>query len=315
MPVGYLLARVGMFLLVIWLAASIIFVIPRIARGSPVQNQAAQERFGLDRPIAEQYGSYLLDAIRLDLGPSIVYFPSEVGRHIQMRLPWSIGLLTISSTAAFILGNLLGAVLGWPGAPHRLRMLTPLLMPLMGIPYYLLGLILVFLFSFTWPIFPPGGGYSMATNVELSPAFVIDVIHHGTLPAISIVLASAGFWTITMRAMMITNLDDDYMILAEAKGLAPMRIFFRYAMRNAMLPQVTMMAITFGQIVSGSLLVEVIFDYPGMGWILREAIRHNDYALIQGLGFVLVLAVAGAMLILDLLTPLVDRRIVYGRHG
>ncbi len=314
MPVGYVLTRVVMFFLVIWAAASIMFIIPRLARAAPVQSAVARARFGLDRPIVEQYGSYLWDVARLDFGPSITYFPSHVGRHIQMRLPWTVGLLTISAVLAFAVGNLLGAVLGWPGAPPRVRWLVPLFMPLMALPYYLLGLILVFLFAFIWPIFPFGGGYSTGAAIELTPAFAADVLRHGMLPALSIVLSSIGFWMISMRSMMITNLDDDYMILAEAKGLSPTRIFLRYAMRNSMLPQVTMLAITFGQIVAGSLLVEIIFDYPGMGWILREAIRFNDYRLIQGIVFVLILSVATAMLVLDLVAPLVDRRIVYERR-
>jgi peptide/nickel transport system permease protein len=116
-----------------------------------------------------------------------------------------------------------------------------------------------------------------------------------------------------MRSLMITNLDEDYVVMAEAKGLSSTRILFRYAMRNSALPQVTMLAITFGQIVSGALLVEIIFDYPGMGWILREAIGHNDYRLIQGIVFVLILSVATATLVFDLVAPLVDRRIVYER--
>jgi peptide/nickel transport system permease protein len=312
MSVGYVLTRVAMLFLVIWIAASVVFIIPRLARVLP-QSAVTRARHGLDRPIIEQYGSYLWETARFDFGPSVTYFPSQVGRHIQMRLPWTVGLLTISTALTFVVGNILGAVLGWPGSSPRARWLVPILMPFMAMPYYLLGLILIFLLAFTWPILPSGGGYSTATTIELTPRFALDVLRHGALPALSIVLSSIGFWIITMRSLMITNLDEDYVVMAEAKGLSSTRILFRYAMRNSALPQVTMLAITFGQIVSGALLVEIIFDYPGMGWILREAIGHNDYRLIQGIVFVLILSVATATLVFDLVAPLVDRRIVYER--
>ncbi len=333
MSLGYLLRRVGMFLLVVWVAASINFVIPRLARGDPIQAQFAQletlgirtsgmdqvvaaykKRLGLDRPMVEQYFSYLWNVARFDFGPSITYFPADIGRLIVQRLPWTIGLLTASTIIAFIVGNLLGALLGWPGSSRWVKWLVPVLMPLSAIPYYLLGLILIFTFAFTFKLFPLGGAYSTGAKIELAPDFTLDILYHSILPALSIVLSVTGFWMLGMRGMMVTNMGEDYMIMAEAKGLSPLRIFLRYAMRNAMLPQVTGLALTFGGIIAGSVLVEVIFDYPGMGWILWRAIRNTDYFLIQGIVFVLVVSVALAMLVLDLIYPFVDRRIVYVRR-
>ncbi len=332
MPLGYVLRRFGMFFLVVWVAASINFVIPRMARGDPIQAQFAQletlgirssgmdqvvaayrKRLGLDKPLIQQYVSYIWNVARFDFGPSITYFPAEVGRQIQLRLPWTLGLLTTSTILAFIIGNFLGALLGWPGTSGWVKWLTPILMPLSAIPYYLLGLILIFVFAFGLKIFPLGSAYSTGATIELTWRFALDVLRHGILPSLSIVLSVIGFWMLGMRGMMVTNMGEDYMIMAEAKGLSPMRIFFRYAMRNAMLPQVTGLALTFGGIIAGAVLVEVIFDYPGMGWILWFAIRNTDYFLIQGIVFVLVVTVALAMLILDLVYPLIDRRIVYGR--
>jgi len=150
--------------------------------------------------------------------------------------------------------------------------------------------------------------------MEWNWEFVINVLYHAILPALSIILASVGFWMLGMRGMMVTNMGEDYMLLADAKGLKSTRIFFRYAMRNAMLPQFTGLALNFGQIVSGAVLVEVIFSYPGMGWILWNAIKNTDYFLIQGIVYVLVLSVALAMLLVDLTYPLIDPRIGYGKR-
>jgi peptide/nickel transport system permease protein len=172
---------------------------------------------------------------------------------------------------------------------------------------------LIFLFAFTIKAFPLGEAYRTGLTIQLSWEFVISVAYHSILPALSIVLASVGFWMLGMRGMMVTNMGEDYMILAEAKGLRSRRVFLHYAMRNAMLPQFTGLAITFGHIVSGAVLVEVIFSYPGMGWILWNAIKNTDYFLIQGIVFVLVLSVALATLLVDLSYPLIDPRIAYGR--
>jgi len=331
-PTGYLVRRILMFFLVVWAAASVNFVIPRMARGDPIQAQFAQlealgirsegmdkvvaayrAKLGLDRPLWQQYLAYLQNSATLNFGPSITYFPSMVSDQITRRLPWTIGLLSMAIVWSFLLGNLLGALVAWPRSSRSVRWLVPILMPLSAIPYYLLGLILIFLFAFTFKLFPIGGAYASGMSIELTWEFAASVAQHAVLPALSIILASIGFWMLGMRGMMVTNMGEDYMILAEAKGLKSRRIFFRYGMRNAMLPQFTGLALIFGQIVSGAVLVEVIFGYPGMGWILWNAIKNTDYFLIQGIVFVLVLSVAAAMLLVDLVYPLIDPRIGYGR--
>ncbi|MBM4437842.1 MAG: ABC transporter permease [Actinobacteria bacterium] len=332
MPIGYFGRRILIFLLVVWAAASVNFIIPRMARGDPIQAQFAQlealgirsegmdkvvaayrAKLGLDRPLWQQYLAYLQNSVTFNFGPSITYFPADVGVQIAQRIPWTLGLLTVAIVLSFLVGNLLGALLGWPRSSRFVRWLVPILMPLSAIPYYLLGLILIFLFAFTIRAFPLGEAYTTGLTIQLSWEFVASVIYHAILPALSIVLASIGFWMLGMRGMMVTNMGEDYMILAEAKGLSQRRVFLHYAMRNAMLPQFTGLALTFGSIVSGAVLVEVIFSYPGMGWILWNAIRNTDYFLIQGIVFVLVLSVALAMLLVDLSYPLIDRRIAYGR--
>jgi peptide/nickel transport system permease protein len=331
-PIGYLLRRLLTFVLVVWAAATINFIIPRLARGDPIQAQFAQleslgirsegmdkivaayrAKLGLDRPLWEQYLSYLQNSVTFRFGPSITYFPSDVGDLIAHRIPWTIGLLSVSVILSFLIGNLLGALLGWPQSSRFVRWLVPVLMPLSAIPYYLLGLILIFLFAFSVRLFPLGEAYTPGLMVSLTWEFVISVIYHAILPALSIVLASIGFWTLGMRGMMVTNMGEDYMLFAEAKGLRSATVFLRYAIRNALLPQITGLALTFGRIASGAVLVEVIFSYPGMGWILWNAIRNTDYFLIQGIAFVLVISVALAVLLVDLSYPLIDPRIGYGR--
>jgi peptide/nickel transport system permease protein len=333
LPTAYLLKRVLVFFLVVWAAATVNFIIPRLAKGDPIQAQFAQlealgirsegmdkvvaayrARLGLDRPLWQQYLSYLQNSATFNFGPSITYFPSTVSDQITRRIPWTIGLLTVAIAWSFLIGNLLGALLAWPKSSRFVRWLVPVLMPLSAIPYYLLGLILIFLLAFTFKLFPIGGAYTTGLSIEMSWEFVGSVAYHAVLPALSIILASIGFWMLGMRGMMVTNMGEDYMLLAEAKGLKSRRIFFRYGMRNAMLPQYTGLALAFGTIVSGAVLVEVIFGYPGMGWILWNAIKNTDYFLIQGIVFVLVLSVALAMLLIDLTYPLIDPRIGYGRR-
>jgi len=328
-----LLKRVLVFFLVVWAAATVNFIIPRLAKGDPIQAQFAQlealgirsegmdkvvaayrARLGLDRPLWQQYLSYLQNSATFNFGPSITYFPSTVSDQITRRIPWTIGLLTVAIAWSFLIGNLLGALLAWPKSSRFVRWLVPVLMPLSAIPYYLLGLILIFLLAFTFKLFPIGGAYTTGLSIEMSWEFVGSVAYHAVLPALSIILASIGFWMLGMRGMIVTNMGEDYMLLAEAKGLKSRRIFFRYGMRNAMLPQYTGLALAFGTIVSGAVLVEVIFGYPGMGWILWNAIKNTDYFLIQGIVFVLVLSVALAMLLIDLTYPLIDPRIGYGRR-
>lgn len=324
---SYVLRRFAMFVAVLWLAVTVNFIVPRMAPGDPTaavleqllsrgqQVQGAADivasyraRFGLDDPILLQYGRYLLNTFRLDLGTSISYFPQSVSRAILGALPWTIGLLAVSTAIAFLLGSLIGALIAWPGAPRFVKGFAPFLMVLSAIPYYLLALIILYVFAIWTGWFPLGGAYtSQASGLSLSN--VADLVYHAFLPALSIVLAGVGFWALGMRGAMVGVLGEDYLTLAEAKGLRPGRIFFGYAMRNALLPQVTALAIALGTAASGSVLVEVAFSYPGVGYLLYNALRSSDYFLIQGVAFFLVLTVAVSVLVLDLIYPLLDPRI------
>ena len=329
MKFPYLVRRLGTFVAVVIVAATINFAIPRLAPGDPIAAvleqlisrgqsvqgvdeiiQSYRERFGLDRPMFEQYLGYLTNTLRLDLGYSISFFPQKVEKILLDALPWTIGLLGVSTLIAFGIGTLLGALLSWPRAPGIFRKTIPLFMVLSAVPYYLLALILLYLLAISTRLLPLGGGYTPTAREEWSWTYVLDVLQHAILPGLSIVLAGLGFWALGMRGTMITVQGEDYLTLAEAKGLRSRRIFFGYAMRNALLPQITSLAIALGTVASGSVLVEVVFNYPGVGWLLYNALRSSDYFLVQGISFFLVLTVATAVLIVDLIYPRLDPRIV-----
>ena len=283
-----------------------------------VENSAAiieawRARFGLDGPILVQYMSYLRSVVTFDLGYSLASFPSEIKDIVANALPWTLGLLFIATVLSFIIGNLIGALMAWRRTPGLIRALLPATLTFTSIPFFMFGILLIYVFAFGLRWFPPSGAYGRGVDITWNWEFITSLIHHGTLPALAIVVTSMGFWALGMRGMMITNDGEDYMILADAKGLRPRRVFWFYGVRNSILPQVTALALNLGGIAGGSVLVEYIFASPGMGYLLYQGIVNTDYTLIQGIVFILIVGTATAVLILDLLLPLVDPRITYAR--
>lgn len=330
MPVAYVFRRLGVFVVVLWAAATINFAIPRLSPVNPIQQALLQvtsmgasqsnmetliktfsARFGLDQPLWKQYVNYLVDSFTGNFGFSITFFPTTVMSMIAVALPWTIVLISLATIITFVVGTLLGAFMVWPKVPGVVRWFGAPLLTLSAIPYYLLGLILIYVFAFVFKVFPLGGGYTVGTTPSWSLAFLLDAGRHAILPALSIVLADLGGWALSMRGMMVTIRGEDYMTLAEAKGLSDSRVFTRYGMRNAILPQITSLALSMGRVVSGAVLVEVVFAYPGVGNLLYQAIRTFDYFVIYGVVFMVILAIGLATLILDLLLPVLDPRITY----
>ncbi len=330
MRVGYVLRRVGVFLIVVWAAATVNFAIPRLSPADPIKEALLQvttmgasqsgmdvlaknftARFGLDRPLWQQYLTYLVDLATGNLGLSIRFFPANVGDMILLALPWTILLVGVATLITFVIGTVLGAFMAWSHVPGVVRVLGPPLLTLSAIPYYLLGLILIYVFAFSLKALPLGGGYSVGMTAEWTPEFLLDTLKHAILPGLSIVIADVGGWALGMRGMMVTVQGEDFMTLAEAKGLNPGRIFLRYGVRNAILPQITSLALSMGRVVSGAILVEIVFSYPGVGNLLYLAIRGFDYFVIYGVAFMLIVAIGLATLVLDLLLPLLDPRITY----
>ena len=335
MTLRYLLRRVGLFLLTVWVASTLNFLIPRLAPGDPVgailgamQAQGAtvsnsaeiiasfRARFGLDDPILVQYLKYLWALANLDLGYSIAHFPTPVTEIIGTAAPYTIGLLSVTTILTFVVGIFAGAVLVWQATPRAAKTLISAFLILAPVPYYLLAMLLIFFFSYTIGIFPSNGVIStgrIAPTSGFDLDYFLDIVYHSILPGLSIMIAGIGGWVLGMRGMMVTVLGEDYLNLAEAKGLKNRRIFFRYAVRNAMLPQFTGLAISLGYVVSGATIVEQLFSYPGMGYQLFRAISTNDFPVIQGITFFLVLSIAFAILIIDLIYPRLDPRITYNR--
>ena len=333
MRVLYIARRFGVFLLIVWLAASLNFFLPRLSGQDPVRTKLLAEaqlggyvqagiedmvkeynqKFGLDKPLWRQYVSYLGDTMRLDFNYSISNYPRTVRDLIAEALPWTIGLLGMTTLLSFGIGTFLGALLAWPGAPRWMRYVMPPLWALHAIPFFLLGLILMYLFAFQLRLLPIFGGYSPGAAPAVNATFILDVMAHATLPALSIILVATGGWALGMRGMMVTTMGEDYVTFAEAKGLRASTIFLRYCVRNAILPQTTALALALGQILSGAVLVEVIFGYPGIGALLFQAIRENDHFLIQGIVFTVIVALGFTTFILDVLYPWLDPRISYQR--
>lgn len=325
----YLATRFGQLVLIVFVAVSINFIIPRLLPGDPVQTALARlqasggnqnvdiqavsaayrAKYGLDAPMWEQYLNYWLDLFRLDLGVSFANFPEKVSTMIGNALPWSVGLLATATLIAFVTGSLLGARLAWPGAGRGIKTLVPLMMMLTSIPFYLLAIILIYFFAVVLKWFPPAGGVPTTTIMRFDLATAREVLNHAVLPCMAIVLGNIGFWALGMRSQMINVLGEDYITFAEAKGLPPQRIFFWYGMRNALLAQITALALSLGSVVSGAVLVEVIFNYPGLGNLLYVAIRGQDYFVIQGVVLMLIVALAVMLFIVDLIYPLLDPRI------
>ncbi len=322
-------ARLLLLVAMVWTAATVNFVMPRLGDRDPIAERLTQiagqgggslagindmvksyqARFGLDQPLWNQYLAYLKSILNFDLGYSITNYPTRVAEQIAYALPWTIGLLGVATVIAFCCGSLLGALAAWPRAPRFFRNILPLFMVLSAIPFYLVGLVLVYFLAFRLNWFPSGGGSELTAVAGWNWRYATDVLYHSVLPAFSIVIAAIGFWALGMRGMMVSVQGEDYMLFADAKGLKPRRIFFSYGIRNAVLPQVTAFALSLGKLITGSVLVEMVFAYPGIGTLLFEAIKLSDFFVIYGCVLVLVLATGTSMIIVDLLYPLLDPRV------
>lgn len=325
----YLARRTLLFVLIVAIAFSLNFLLPRLLPGNPVQDvfqtlmgysgtymgdmhnvvNEYNAKFGLNQPLWKQYINYWDDVFHLRLGYSIVNFPETVGEIIRAALPWTLALLLTSSFLSFFLGSLLGALLPWRGTPRGFVAFIPILMTFAALPPFLLGLVLIFLFVVLVHWFPSGGGIDPGVAVAFTPSSILNILKHAILPALSLVFASVGFWALQMRGMMTTVVGEDYITFAKARGIRSRRIFMWYGVRTAMLPQITALVMGLGHVVSGAILVEAIFSYPGIGGKLYQAIGAKDLFVIQGIAVIVILATAFSLLVLDLLYPFIDPRI------
>lgn len=319
----YLLRRLLFYSVAAWAAITLNFFLPRLMPGdpataifarfrgqlSPEALDALRETFGFTQgPLVKQYLLYLYHVLKGDLGISIAYFPSRVSSVIATGLAWTIFMAGTAVVISFVIGTLLGIVAAWWRKGWFDKWLPPILVFIGSLPYFWLAMVILYVLGFTLRWFPLGHAYSDDISPSLSLTFIWDVLTHAFLPVATVVIATIGGWLLSMRNNMISVLGSEYVNLAKAKGLAPSRIILSYAARNALLPSVTGFGMALGYVLGGSLLTEIVFSYPGQGYLLVQAVRNQDYPLMQGIFLIITLAVLGANLLVDLLYLLIDPR-------
>ncbi|MFF1531349.1 ABC transporter permease [Cellulomonas sp. NPDC058312] len=321
-PWRFIGRRVAFYLFTLWAAITLNFFVPRLMKGDAVDSYLARNRgmspeaadalralLGLDsdRTLGQQYVDYLAMLARGDLGVAITHGLQPVGQVIANALPWTVGLIGMATVCSFLIGTVGGAVVGWRRG-SRLDALIPITTFLSTVPYFWIGLMAISVFAVTLGWFPIGKAYGIGTTPGLTAEFLGQVVRHGALPLATIVVASLGGWMLGMRNMMLTVLDEDYVTVAQAKGLPNRRVLWRYAARNAVLPQIQSFALSIGFIVGGAIIVEQVFSYPGVGKMLLDATNAKDYALMQGGFLVIVLAVLIANILADVAYAVLDPR-------
>jgi len=330
--VKYSVQRIIQYLVVIFVSMSVVFLIPKFTPVDPVgiaisraaamgqyqhpeavekMRETLKELYGLKGSVFEQYLRFWKRISMGDLGPSLSTFPTPVIKLIRNSLPWTLGLLSISSLVAWIIGNLIGGIAGYYSNRKWAGALGVLAMIIRPIPAYIMALILVLLFGYLIPVFPLIGGTSIGIVPSFTWNFLSDLLKHAFLPAFSIILIWVGTWFLTMRSIVSRTIKEDYVTYAEATGIQKEKILFQYVIRNALGPQFTGLALNMGQIFSGALVVEYVFAYPGLGYLLYNAVLTGDLNLMIGIVIFSIVGVATAVLILDLAYPLIDPRVRY----
>jgi peptide/nickel transport system permease protein len=319
----YILRRLGFYLLAAWAALTLNFFLPRLMPGDPAAAlfarfrgrlgpeamQALRETFGLtEAPLISQYFTYLGHVLKGDFGISVAYFPSPVLEVIGTGLVWTIFLAGTAVIVSFTIGTLLGVVSAWWRRGLIDTWLPSTLVFIGAFPYFWLAMVVLYVLGFTLGWFPLGHAYGDDMTPGFSATFLADVVRHAVLPIATVVLVTLGGWLLSMRNTMIAVLGSDYVNLARAKGLSPWRVVMRYAARNALLPSVTGFGMALGFVLGGSLLTEIVFSYPGQGYLLVQAVRNQDYPLMQGIFLVITLAVLGANLLVDFVYLWLDPR-------
>jgi peptide/nickel transport system permease protein len=325
---AYLVRRIGQFVLVVFIGINIAFFVTHATPIDPVEQtisattsfgstspeavalmrQSLRDLYGLQGGLARQYLAFWSRVVRADFGPSLSAFPTPVSVLIGRALPWTAGLLTTATLLAWALGNLLGGLAGYYRDSRVLRVAGLLAMGLHPIPYYIVAFVLLIVFGYLWPVLPIGGGSQMNLPQRFDAAYVGSVLLHSVLPLASLVLVGIGGWFMGMRSLVSNIVTEDYVAFAELGGVSPRRILFSYVMRNALMPQVTGLAMSLGAIFNGAIITEQVFGYPGIGTLLIDAVHAGDYSLVLGIATVSIVAVATAVLLIDLLYPLLDPR-------
>ena len=321
---SFVLRRIGFFVVTLWAAVTLNFFIPRLMPGNPAQAMMARYKghinpqaihaleiaFGVNnhQSLVSSYFTYLGNIFRGRLGVSLTFFPDAVTHDVKQALPWTLLLVGVTTILAFVLGTFIGLLAAWKRGGWLDGALPPIFVITSAFPYFFLALLAIWLFAIKLGWLPQSGGYDITDNVSWTWGFAGDALKHAVLPAMTILITSIGAWILTMRNNTISVLAEDYVRMARAKGLGPWRVMWTYAGRNAILPNLTGFAMSLGFVVSGAILVEYVFNYPGVGWMFLQSVENQDYALMQGLFLMIVVTVLTAILAADAATAILDPR-------
>ncbi|MEO8288700.1 MAG: ABC transporter permease [Chloroflexota bacterium] len=320
----FILRRLSFYLIAAWASLTINFFLPRLIPGDPAsaifagargqlrpeQMEQMRAAIGLsDEPLINQYFTYLSHVLRGDFGISFSAFPAPVTTVIGTGLIWTLVLGGTALIISFIIGNIIGVIGSWRRGGVVDNTLPPLLIFMGAFPPFFLALMALYFLGFQFGWFPLRHAYSDTLSPAFSGTFILSVLQHLLLPALTIIVVSIGGWVLGMRNTMISVLAEDYVTLAEAKGLSQRQIMFNYAARNALLPSITAFGMALGFVLSGQILVETIFSYPGLGYLLVKSVTNLDYPLMQGLFLMITFAVLGANFIVDLFYTRLDPRV------
>lgn len=323
----YALRKIGLFVLTLWAALTVNFALPRLMPGSPVdaalaklaqsgqqitnsQRHAVEVQLGLPNTnIVTQYVDYLGNTARFNFGNSYSFQNETVAKTIGKALPWTLILVGATTIIAFVIGTVLGVFAGWRRGRTSDTVVTVGATMFSAFPPFWLGLLLLYFLAFKLNWLPIKGGYLPGATPNLSFGFVADAAKHSVLPGVTLVITSLSGWVFGMRNNMINTLGEDYITFAEANGLRSRTIALLYAARNALLPNVTAFGLSLGAVVGGSVLVEGVFGYPGIGNLLYISVSNHDFPMMQALFLVITVTMLVAIFIVDLLYVKLDPRV------
>lgn len=326
----YLIPRLILYFLVIWVGITLVFFIPRVTPNDPVMRMIGEMRgrgstlepgamdgiirdltelYGLSGSWIEQYGAFWARLARGDFGVSFFQFPAPVSQLIANALPWTLGLLLTTTAISWTLGNIIGGLAGYYTRKRWSRILDAIAMVVRPIPYYIFAFALLLIFAYLVRWFPITGGASLGALPSFTWDYIKDVLWHAFLPALSLIVLGGAVVFQTMKLLVQNVNAESFVQYAKLGGVTEDRIVGKYIIRNAMLPQITGLALSLGQIFSGALITEIVFGYPGLGMLLYRAILNGDYNLIMGITILSIFGITTAILVVDLTYPLFDPRV------
>ncbi len=328
----YLIPRLIQYFLVIWVGITVVFLIPRLTPNDPVMRMVGEMRargsslepgamdgiirdltvmYGLQGSWLDQYKEFWVKLAHGNLGVSFFQFPAPVTKLISTALPWTLGLLVTTTAISWIMGNIIGGLAGYYTRKNWSRTLDAVAMVIRPMPYYIFAFVLLLLFAYVWRWFPVTGGASLGALPEFTWAYIKDVLWHSFLPGFSLSVLGMAVNFQVMKLLVQNVNAEDFVQYAKLGGVTDTRIVSKYVIRNALLPQITGLALSLGQIFSGALITEIVYGYPGVGMLLYRAIINGDYNLIMGITIYSIFGITTAMLIVDLTYPLFDPRVRY----